>query len=57
MGPERVVRVELREAGGLTQVDQSSTPESTHPLELQRAGWQAILDNYKAFVERAADPS
>ncbi len=56
MGPEREVRVELREAGGLTQVDQSFTPESTHPLELQRAGWQAILDNYKAFVERAADP-
>jgi uncharacterized protein YndB with AHSA1/START domain len=26
-------------------------PETTHPAEMQRAGWQAILDNFKRYVE------
>lgn len=26
--------------------------ENTHPEEMQRAGWQAILDNFKRHVER-----
>ncbi len=26
-------------------------PESSNSIELQRSGWQAILDNYKAFTE------
>ena len=25
--------------------------ESQHPVEMQRAGWQAILDNFKRHVE------
>ena len=25
--------------------------ESEHPIEMQRAGWQAILDNFKRHVE------
>ena len=25
--------------------------ESAHPIEMQRAGWQAILDNFKRHVE------
>lgn len=36
---------------GRTGVRQSFTPETTFPAEQQRAGWQAILDNYKKFVE------
>ena len=26
-------------------------PEATHPLEQQRGGWQAILDNFARHVE------
>lgn len=26
-------------------------PESEHPLEMQRDGWQAILDNFRKHVE------
>ncbi len=26
-------------------------PENTNPLEMQRGGWQAILDNFKKYVE------
>jgi uncharacterized protein YndB with AHSA1/START domain len=25
-------------------------PETTHPIEMQRAGWQAILNSYAAYV-------
>ena len=26
-------------------------PESENPVELQQAGWQEILDNFKQYVE------
>jgi uncharacterized protein YndB with AHSA1/START domain len=26
-------------------------PETTHPVEQQRAGWQAILDSFRRYVE------
>jgi hypothetical protein len=26
-------------------------PENQNPLDLQKAGWQAILDNFKQYVE------
>jgi uncharacterized protein YndB with AHSA1/START domain len=30
-------------------------PESENPRELQRAGWQAILDNFKRYAERTTE--
>lgn len=27
-------------------------PEKTNPLDMQQAGWQAILDNFKNYVEK-----
>jgi uncharacterized protein YndB with AHSA1/START domain len=27
--------------------------EETHPVEMQRGGWQAILDNFKKHVEKS----
>jgi len=47
----RTVRVSFQEADGHTLVTESFEPESVHSIELQRAGWQAILDRFKAFVE------
>lgn len=41
----------LPEAGG-TRVVTVFDPEATHPPEMQRAGWQAILDSYAAFAAR-----
>lgn len=29
-------------------------PETTHPVEMQQQGWQAILDNFKRHVEAKA---
>jgi uncharacterized protein YndB with AHSA1/START domain len=38
-------------ADGVT-VRETFEAETTHPIEQQRAGWQAILDNFKKHVER-----
>ncbi len=39
------------EAGG-TRVRTVFDPESENPTDMQRDGWQAILDNYAAYVRR-----
>lgn len=51
LGPDREVVVQFTPEGPQTLVSQSFTPEATHSLEQQRAGWQAILENYKTYVE------
>lgn len=35
-----------------TRVVTSFDPETSNPVEMQRAGWQAILDNYAAYAAR-----
>lgn len=37
--------------GTSTEVIVSFEPETTHPVDMQRDGWQAILNNFKAYVE------
>ena len=37
---------------GTVSVREAFDPEGTHTREQQRAGWQAILDNFKRHVER-----
>jgi uncharacterized protein YndB with AHSA1/START domain len=34
-----------------TLVTEHFEPENQNPLDLQKAGWQAILDNFKQYVE------
>jgi uncharacterized protein YndB with AHSA1/START domain len=53
LGPEREVLVRFTQEGAQTRVSQSFTPEATHSLDQQRAGWQSILDNYRKYVEAA----
>ena len=36
---------------GKTKVTTSFDAESENPLEMQRGGWQAILDNFKKHTE------
>ena len=47
----RGVRVEFKEDGDGTVVTETFKPENTFPIEMQRAGWQSILDRFKAHVE------
>lgn len=37
---------------GQTKVTETFDPESQNPAEMQQKGWQAILDNFKKYVER-----
>jgi uncharacterized protein YndB with AHSA1/START domain len=34
-----------------TKIVETFDPEAQNPEEMQRAGWQAILDNFKHYVE------
>lgn len=51
MGEDRSVEVFFEEHEGQTTVSVSFTPEDVHPHELQLAGWQAILNNFKIATE------
>ena len=51
MGDDRKVQVEFSSSGNQTKVVETFDAESTHSLELQKNGWQAILDNFKKYVE------
>ena len=35
---------------GTTKIEEEFSPEETNSEELQRAGWSAILENFKKFV-------
>ena len=51
MGDDRKVQVEFSSSGNQTKVVETFDAENTHSLELQKNGWQAILDNFKKYVE------
>lgn len=47
----RNVEITFAEIGNETLVTETFEPENTNSVELQRQGWQAILDNFKKHVE------
>ena len=51
MSDGREVTVEFTERPGGVHVSETFDPESENTPELQRQGWQAILDNFKRHVE------
>lgn len=51
MGDGRKASTELVEKKGGTEVTTLFDAEEENPIELQRAGWQAILDNFKHYTE------
>lgn len=48
---ERYATVEFNEQAGQTLVTITFDPETENPIELQRQGWQSILDNFKKYTE------
>ncbi len=48
---ERTARVEFNDAPGGVDLRVSFDAETTHSVEQQRGGWQAILNNFKRHVE------
>ncbi len=51
MGDGRKVKVNFISKGNTTEVEESFEAETTNPIEMQRTGWQNILDNFKKHVE------
>jgi uncharacterized protein YndB with AHSA1/START domain len=51
MGDGRNVKIDFEEKNGQTHISQSFEAEETNPIEMQRGGWQAILDNFKKYTE------
>jgi uncharacterized protein YndB with AHSA1/START domain len=47
----RQVRVEFIELPEGVSITESFEPENQYPEEIQRSKWQAILDNFKKYVE------
>jgi uncharacterized protein YndB with AHSA1/START domain len=51
LGDGRKVKIRFIPEGNSTKVVESFEAESQNPIELQRGGWQAILDNFKKYTE------
>ena len=47
----RVVKVSFTDKGDATSVVEQFDAENVHSAEMQQAGWQAILDNFKKYTE------
>ena len=48
---ERVVKVDFQKNNDSTSVKITFDPETENPVELQKAGWQSILNNFKKYTE------
>lgn len=53
LGDGRKVFIEFTELEGYVRVAETFEAEETNSIELQSAGWQAILDNFKRYTEKA----
>lgn len=53
LGDSRKVHVTFTVRGNAVIVTETFDPEQANAADLQRAGWQAILDNFKAYVEKS----
>jgi uncharacterized protein YndB with AHSA1/START domain len=52
MSDGRKVQITFISQGKETKVRETFEAESTNPIEMQRGGWQAILDNFKSYTEK-----
>ncbi|HUS02585.1 MAG TPA: SRPBCC family protein [Chitinophagaceae bacterium] len=51
IGDGRKVKVTFSGNGNATKVVETFEAEDTHPIEMQRSGWQNILENFKRYTE------
>lgn len=47
----REVNLQFTKEGDATKLIETFEPEEVNSIELQKQGWQAILDNFKSYVE------
>ncbi|MCD8740698.1 SRPBCC family protein [Mucilaginibacter roseus] len=51
MADGRMVTIEFEGNDNITTVTETFDPENTNPIEMQRGGWQAILNSFKQYTE------
>jgi hypothetical protein len=51
MDDGRKVKIDFSGSGNETKVIESFEAETENPVEMQEAGWQAILNNFKKYTE------
>jgi uncharacterized protein YndB with AHSA1/START domain len=51
MGDGRKVSINFKSNNNTTEVIETFDAETQNPVEMQRTGWQAILDNFKKYTE------
>lgn len=51
LGDNRKVSIVFKSEGNATRVTESFEAESQNPVEMQKGGWQSILDNFKNYAE------
>ena len=51
IGDGRKVKITFSSKGNETKVIETFDAENEHSIEMQRGGWQAILDNFKSYTE------
>ncbi len=54
---DRTARVTFTEGPDAVTVSVDFEPEKEHSEDMQRAGWQAILENFRKHAERSAHPA
>lgn len=51
MNDGRKVKIVFKAFDNKVEIVETFEAESIHPVEIQRSGWQAILDNFKNYAE------
>ncbi|MBC9812930.1 SRPBCC family protein [Crocinitomicaceae bacterium CZZ-1] len=46
----------FKSRGNTTEVSTTFDAETSNPIDMQQQGWQAILNNFKKYVEHNAQP-
>jgi uncharacterized protein YndB with AHSA1/START domain len=52
LGDGRKVEVYFESRGNTTHIKENFEAETINPIDMQRTGWQAILDNFRKYVEK-----
>jgi uncharacterized protein YndB with AHSA1/START domain len=51
LGDSRKLSIKFTDQGNSTHLSETFEAEETNPVDLQRTGWQAILNNFKKYTE------
>ena len=51
MGDERKAKITFTSNGNCVHITQIFEAENENPVEMQKGGWQAILNNFKKYTE------